>query len=265
MKWKTVCSGEDLFLKIRDNLLVNYPTSRAWSTTGEAISNIGGSAHFLDFYRGATAMLATRRILAYCSEFLQNATETTHVPKTREFLVEMFPGGDTSLVSNIARLAVDAHRASGSSVSKALKKGILGKFRELQCYLCGRRLDPIAADGTPTHVSMDHIWPASLGGTTAEENLLPACRDCQNKKADNFSWEWVSAYNLSWTSSHNSGDKEHIASTVCIARHFHHASELASEQHMTMREALEEIGNMTLRFERTGRPMSFFHMYTRSD
>ena len=46
-----------------------------------------------------------------------------------------------------------------------------------RCQYCGRR-------GTAFDLTLDHILPKSRGGRTLAENLVTACRVCNNRKGD---------------------------------------------------------------------------------
>jgi 5-methylcytosine-specific restriction protein A len=51
------------------------------------------------------------------------------------------------------------------------------------CHYCGRHLDP-------KELTMDHIVPLIRGGKSAKGNLVPACKDCNNKKKYLLPIEW---------------------------------------------------------------------------
>ena len=50
------------------------------------------------------------------------------------------------------------------------------KGRE-RCYYCGRKI-------MPNKITLDHIYPRSLGGPTIPQNLIPACKNCNEKKGN---------------------------------------------------------------------------------
>ena len=51
------------------------------------------------------------------------------------------------------------------------------------CHYCGRR--------TPAaELTMDHIVPIARGGKSTKGNLVPACKDCNNKKKQMLPMEW---------------------------------------------------------------------------
>ncbi len=37
---------------------------------------------------------------------------------------------------------------------------------------------------------MDHLVPLVRGGKSSKGNLVPACKDCNNKKKYALPWEW---------------------------------------------------------------------------
>ncbi len=51
------------------------------------------------------------------------------------------------------------------------------------CHYCGRKLD--IAD-----LTMDHEIPLSRGGRSEKINLVPACKECNNKKKNLLPVEW---------------------------------------------------------------------------
>jgi len=51
------------------------------------------------------------------------------------------------------------------------------------CYYCGRKV-------SPEELTMDHKIPLSRGGTSDRINIVPACKECNNKKKYLLPWEW---------------------------------------------------------------------------
>jgi 5-methylcytosine-specific restriction endonuclease McrA len=51
------------------------------------------------------------------------------------------------------------------------------------CFYCGRP--------TPAReLTMDHIVPLARGGRTTKGNVVPACKDCNNRKKSMLPMEW---------------------------------------------------------------------------
>jgi len=62
-----------------------------------------------------------------------------------------------------------------------------------RCYYCRKSFPPRS-------LTMDHIVPLSRGGKSKKGNVVPACKDCNNKKKYMLPIEWE-AYVASLTGS----------------------------------------------------------------
>lgn len=51
------------------------------------------------------------------------------------------------------------------------------------CYFCGKKF-------SPDKLTMDHIVPIIRGGKSVRTNLVPACKECNNKKKYLLPTEW---------------------------------------------------------------------------
>lgn len=52
------------------------------------------------------------------------------------------------------------------------------------CYYCGKKFPP-------SELTMDHVIPVSRGGRSVKENLVPCCKECNNKKKYLLPMEWT--------------------------------------------------------------------------
>jgi 5-methylcytosine-specific restriction endonuclease McrA len=52
-----------------------------------------------------------------------------------------------------------------------------------KCHYCGR-------DTPPKELTMDHMVPLARGGRTTKGNVVPACKDCNNRKRQMLPMEW---------------------------------------------------------------------------
>ena len=57
------------------------------------------------------------------------------------------------------------------------------KRSENICYFCGKKVDP-------AEITMDHIVPLIRGGKSVKGNIVPACKECNNKKKHMLPLEW---------------------------------------------------------------------------
>lgn len=51
------------------------------------------------------------------------------------------------------------------------------------CHYCGRKFPP-------RELTMDHVVPLIRGGRTRRGNVVPACKDCNNRKKHMLAFEW---------------------------------------------------------------------------
>ncbi|MDY6933770.1 MAG: HNH endonuclease signature motif containing protein [Spirochaetota bacterium] len=57
------------------------------------------------------------------------------------------------------------------------------------CHYCGGKC-------SPDNLTMDHLIPLSRGGRSEKVNIVPACKDCNNKKKYLLPVEWEEYLNL---------------------------------------------------------------------
>lgn len=266
MKWVHATTGEELFLLIREDVLPLLPSSPAvWRELRDLLTGVGGTPNFHSYVNGAVATKAARRLVRFCAEATEGAADTTHVRIVSKFVTEeVFPGLESRMTGRVARLVVEATRVSGRDISSATRKKVLRGMGTITCYLCGHELSPTAADGDEAFLGIDHIWPSSMGGENFEENALPACRTCQVRKGDGASWEWISVHNLVWSAAPSEATTSKMPRETRIARHVLRATEVATANRCTLKEAFLQIGAMTWpsSFTRTGLPTTFFDLQT---
>lgn len=58
------------------------------------------------------------------------------------------------------------------------------------CYYCKQSIPP-------KELTMDHIVPISRGGKSTKGNVVPACKECNNKKKHLLPMEWDQYLNRS--------------------------------------------------------------------
>ncbi|MCE5194972.1 MAG: HNH endonuclease [Nitrospiraceae bacterium] len=69
--------------------------------------------------------------------------------------------------------------------ARELRKTQWWKRKQSQgkCYFCGINFKP-------KELSMDHIVPIIRGGRSTKGNVVPACKECNNKKKHMLPIEW---------------------------------------------------------------------------
>lgn len=69
--------------------------------------------------------------------------------------------------------------------SRELRKSRWWKNRVAQgrCHWCGNHFPP-------EELTMDHIVPVTRGGKASRNNVVPACKECNNRKKYLLPMEW---------------------------------------------------------------------------
>jgi 5-methylcytosine-specific restriction endonuclease McrA len=62
-----------------------------------------------------------------------------------------------------------------------------------KCFYCGKQLF-LKNIKKSREVTLDHLIPRSMGGTTKRDNLVVACNNCNQWKGDTSFWFVVLAY-----------------------------------------------------------------------
>ena len=96
----------------------------------------------------------------------------------------------TALGNRIVPMALELNRElSGAWVEGAGQRSIGFSYRAIHerdhwsCAYCGRSVSKTPAREALL-ATVDHILPSSRGGTSCWTNLVSACKECNNRKAD---------------------------------------------------------------------------------
>lgn len=88
----------------------------------------------------------------------------------KEFYFENLPKGQIAFIHNgILKLS---KQTSFRKIMIDITYKIKGKRK---CYYCGRKV-------SEEKMTIDHMFPSDFGGPTIPNNLLPACKQCNNEK-----------------------------------------------------------------------------------
>jgi hypothetical protein len=262
-----VTAGEKLYLLIRDRMLESSSeASTFWASAKNVLGPLGGSANFPAYFKGAAAVHVTRRILRYWMEEKPSVgDEAMYVRNVSTFVRrEVFPSLANDDITRVSRAVIEAERAAGKPISGGCRKNVLREQRGHSCYLCGKELDAKAGDGEPCALTLEHLWPTSMGGDSVEANLLPACTHCQRDSQDAISWEWANVHNLVLSSSPSASALKSVNGKLRYARHYLEAMTLADAQHLTLKEAFMRLGHMKspITHSKTSLPVTFFDLQT---
>ncbi len=267
MTIRPTTQGEHLFLLLRDQVLESFGQGHAkWANFCSLMTEIGGRPEFGGYLRGVASIHVMRRLLRFWEVERKNtAQESQYVRKVARYVQsDVIPSLGAEDASRLARAVISAEKSSRQTISDKLRARLIGGRPVLRCYLCPAELDPRAPEGSAAFLTLEHVWPQSVGGDSVEENLLPACIRCQETTKDTLSWEWFSVHNLVLPIEPSAGAIASVSRRGFYARHFMEAMRTAGEQHLTLKEAFVRLGPIrsNVYSKTTGEPTTFFDLVT---
>jgi 5-methylcytosine-specific restriction protein A len=84
-------------------------------------------------------------------------------------------------ISNVTEEDIKKEKAKAQQLRKS--QWWKRKCAEGICYFCKRKV-------APKELTIDHIVPIIRGGKSTKGNIVPACKDCNNKKKYLLPIEW---------------------------------------------------------------------------
>lgn len=110
---------------------------------------------------------------------------------------------------------------------------------QIRCYCCGDVLWAPEFETPRRDISLDHIWPRTLGGVSTPDNLLPICETCNGLKQDRASW---SVYGVLYDHAFVERGGPDAERMLGLALHRCAAGSLAVAQYLTLKEAFVRLG-----------------------
>lgn len=148
---------------------------------------------------------------------------------------------DKNDLNRMLRLTAEAIRASEESISKGIRKSIRSwaRLNHSSCYLCGEMLNFDDADDQRSF-TLDHVWPRDFGGDSKPENLLPACKECNNDHKRNFpTWAMTNVHALILS---RGGNLDRVEGCSRFAIQHRMVQRMAINERMSLREAYLKHG-----------------------
>jgi hypothetical protein len=182
MLWRPVTHGESVFLHLYEQIGTRVDISDPHNFT-YLVDPVG----IREFVRLTVTLEVFLRTIRCAADKYRQTPDAHPADYSRHIRV------DADVPDHIARDRVfsEAVRDAGRIASerrrlRGIERNALRSARA-NCYLCGVAL---TARTGPTRASADHIWPLRLAGESKDENILPACQACNEKKDLAITWAW---------------------------------------------------------------------------
>jgi len=204
MLWKPITSGEEVFLRLYSELSSKIEVH---SSHESGLGFLVAESNFAEF----TRLVATLEVFMRCVRVARDFYESSsHLPAGN---IAKFLRTEADLPAGLhgerrfLELAKDVGRIASTKPRDDRVEALALQGQRLNCYLCGV---PLVRTGSGRNrLSIEHLWPQAFGGDTIEENLLPACRDCNSKRQHVITWAWgpvQSTFHASTNSANLPGD-----------------------------------------------------------
>lgn len=181
-RYRASTAGERLCQFIHEKL----EDERAWRHLLNAIRPVGDSIRLTAYYRHHAALFLACKLVS-----AGKSISTTDGGSTAALLpiVEQFPWIQLNAGNRLLRMLADAVDRSDRPISPGAASELRAYAREhhRHCYICGTPLD-FGDSKSRAYCTAEHLWPSSYGGDSVEENLLPACADCNTKRGNLATW-----------------------------------------------------------------------------
>lgn len=87
-----------------------------------------------------------------------------------------------SFISNVTEKEIKREKAKARILKKS--QWWRRKCAEGLCYYCNKKV-------APKELTLDHIVPIIRGGKSTKGNIVPVCKECNNKKKYLLPIEWA--------------------------------------------------------------------------
>lgn len=184
MLWRPATRGEEMFLEIHKIIgsKINFESEH------------DGGLNYLysqDLYEEFAGYVATIEVFLRCVRRARKELKEHEMISSSNLgsILRREEGLPPSLCDN--RKFCEIVKLTGKIVCKSkrdgdLEKAVMDAEKRKDCYLCGVQF----SNKSGFERTADHIWPLSMGGATIEENILPACEDCNRKRGHAITWAW---------------------------------------------------------------------------
>lgn len=235
-------TGEHLFLLILREL---YGARSLANLQALVILNVGGRTdHFAEYFLGVSAfnvfartVKKAERVRVIDNEALHHATMVEFIQRTLG--IARHPESD--VIDRLASAALQAAADSKRRIKDSVKNAVCDGRKELACYICGGTLLRQSTD-PEMQIEFEHLWPASFGGNSVYENLLPSCKYCNQAKGNMLLWH--TAHIAAFVLKPQPSDEElkSITRREKIARYTKTIYARACQDHSSLKEAALAIG-----------------------
>lgn len=229
-------------------LRVHHIGDEPWEAASRALVSTGRGTEWAQAIQEMAVLhLARRLIAAGCAIVDSRADWDIIVDREIKQMIVDTMVVDYFLVNEIHSRLVPAVRAARRGVSAGVRTQLTKERHRVApwCYLCGTDLD---FDTTDAHTSftLDHVWPQAYGGDSDPENLLQACKSCNERKGNVASWALYPIQALVAGYQLNADDLSILPKEMRFAVQTREAAFVAVQSRLSLKDAFATLGRPDL-------------------
>ena len=212
---------------------------RRWSGLGSALlaSNRGGD--WVEAFQEMVSLQLTRRLILAGDALVGRHGLPAAETEIKQMIIDTMVVHYTS-AGNVYERPLPAIRSARETTSNSVRRSVeaLTRREMSYCYLCGTEVDFSADDHQA--FTLDHVWPRAYGGNSDFENLLGACRSCNDAKASEPSWAMYPIQ--SFVAGFEVQDLGDMPKVMRFAVQARAAKQLAKREGLSLRDAYLRLG-----------------------
>lgn len=246
LRFSPQTTGEHLFVLMLEKLYGNQALEHLQALP---ILTFGRRTDFLaEYFLGVSAFNVLTRSVKKAERVRAIDNESLHHPAMVEFIqrtlgIARHPESD--VIDLLASTALQAAADSKRRISNSVKDAVCNGQKELACYICGGTLLRQSTD-PDTQVEFEHLWPASYGGNSIEQNLLPACKYCNQAKGNMLLWHTAHIASFVLKPQPSEEELKSILRREKVAKHAMKIFARACEDHTSLKAAALAVGSVNM-------------------
>jgi hypothetical protein len=212
---------------------------RRWSGLGPALLASDRGDDWVEAFQEMVSLQLARRLIAAGEKLIGRHGLAAAEVEIKQVIIDTMVVHFTSAGDVYERL-FPAIQSARQTISNSVRQEIAALARREMpfCYLCGTDVD-FSADGHQAF-TLDHVWPRAYGGNSDFENLLGACRSCNEAKASEPSWAMYPIQ--SYVAGFEVQDLEAMPKVMRFAVQARAAKQLAQREGRSLRDAYLRLG-----------------------
>lgn len=210
-----------------------------WSELGSALLTSNRAADWVEAFQEMVSLQLARRLISAGDKLIGRYGGDAAEVEIKQVIIDTMMV-DYTLSGDIYQRLLPAIRSARQEISDSVRHTITAMARREMpyCYLCGTEVDFSANDHHA--FTLDHVWPRAYGGNSDFDNLLGACRSCNEAKASEPSWAMYPIQ--SYVAGFEVQNLERMPKRIRFAVQARAAKQLAQRDGSSLRDAYLKLG-----------------------